>query len=349
MTKLASALPDGHGLDGRIRETLLADPRQRHVVVAVLNTSKITRDLDKGEMEPTAAIRTIEPVTPDDLPLAEQILTRGRDRRLGSTLLPLGIEDSVLAAFKVRSEDITTDLASDTQHLDDSQVKALAASLDVPLRRELHEAISTLRAAKNWVSLGRARRVLDLAARALEENDKNLLRDADGNLIDPATGEVVDEDKLTTEDLDDMLANLFNNTTAGDQGEQDDEDDCAPEHTPASGVDESPAAIREWAAANGYQIGTRGRIHETIRAAYMAAHTTSKSAAQVNEFVDDEDELPTCAAQFGGDDSPYCTLIAGHTGDHYDEDNDVSFTGIGYQEPTDDEDDQDDEGAGSDQ
>ncbi|MBX3194853.1 MAG: Lsr2 family protein [Microbacteriaceae bacterium] len=31
-------------------------------------------------------------------------------------------------------------------------------------------------------------------------------------------------------------------------------------------------AIRVWAAANGYRVGDRGRIPETIREAYAAAH-----------------------------------------------------------------------------
>lgn len=228
MTKLASALPDGHGLES-VRHKLLEEPRLKHIAVVVVDCSKVTIDYEKGGREATAAIRTIEVVHPDDLTLTEQILTRGRDKRLGATVLPLDVEDDISAAFAGRSEDITTDLANDTAHLDEDQVKALATSLDQPLRVELGQAISALRASKDWVALGRARRVLQLAVRRLEENDKRLLRDEEGNLVDPETGDIVDEDKVTSEDLDRMLAAYFDQAVEGDEQlpldeEPDDED-----------------------------------------------------------------------------------------------------------------------------
>lgn len=34
----------------------------------------------------------------------------------------------------------------------------------------------------------------------------------------------------------------------------------------------SPAVIRAWAASNGYEIGSRGRLSEEVRRAYAAAH-----------------------------------------------------------------------------
>jgi hypothetical protein len=34
----------------------------------------------------------------------------------------------------------------------------------------------------------------------------------------------------------------------------------------------TPADIRAWATANGYEIGSRGRVPETVRRAYAAAH-----------------------------------------------------------------------------
>jgi hypothetical protein len=216
MTKLASALPDGHGLES-VRHKLIDEPRLKHIAVVVVDCSKVTIDYEKGGREPTAAIRTIEVVHPDDLPLTEQILTRGRDKRLGATVLPLDVEDDISAAFTGRSEDITTDLANDTSHLDEDQVKALASSLDQPLRVELGRAVSALRDSKDWVALGRARRVLQLAIRRLEENDKRLLRDEDGNLVDPETGDIVDEEKVTSEDLDRMLAAYFDQAEERDQ------------------------------------------------------------------------------------------------------------------------------------
>lgn len=204
MTKLASTLPDGHGLDA-VRHILLHDPRHRHVGIVILNTTKINEDLDKGEKEPVAAIRTIEIAHPDDLQLAHKILTRGRDKRLGATVLPLDIEDDVADAFTGRSEDIGSDIGDAATHLDPDQAKALAASLGSPLRSELTAAIRELRNSKDWVTLGRARRVLQVVITRLEDNDKRLLRDAEGRIVDPDTGEVVDEDTLTSEDIDRML------------------------------------------------------------------------------------------------------------------------------------------------
>jgi len=207
MTKLASALPDGHGLEA-VRRQLLEDPRHKHVGVVVVDCAKVTIDYEKGGREPTAAIRTIEVVHPDDLELTQKILTRGRDRRLGATVLPLDLEDDITGAFTGRSEDVGTDLAHDRSHLDGAQAKKLAESLSTPLRSELARGILALRENRDWVTLGRARRVLQVVIAHLEENDKRLLRDEDGRLVDPETGEFVDEATLTSEDLDRMLAAL---------------------------------------------------------------------------------------------------------------------------------------------
>lgn len=224
MTKLASSLPDGHGLDA-VRRQLLEEPRHRHVAVVLVNCAKEVVDHEKGSREPVAAIRTIEVVHPDDIDLAHRVLTRGRDRRLGSTVLPLDLEDDVADTFRGRSEDVTTDLAGSTKSLDERQAKALAKSLDDPLRHELGHAIAALRDAKDWVVLGRARRVLQLVVRRLEDNDKRLLRNEDGAVVDPATGEVIpDEDAITTEDLDRMLAALDEQRADTDDAIQSPED-----------------------------------------------------------------------------------------------------------------------------
>ena len=215
MTKLASALPDGHGLEA-VRRQLLEEPKHKHVGVVIVDCAKVTIDYEKGGKEPTAAIRTIEIVHPDDLDLTRKILARGRDRRLGATVLPLDIEDDIAGAFTGRSEDIGTDLANDTAHLDKMQAKRLADSLGTPLRSELGRAVSALRDSKDWVTLGRARRVLQVVIARLEDNDKRLLRDEDGRLVDPETGEYIDEDKVTSEDIDRMLAALEEQQTDED-------------------------------------------------------------------------------------------------------------------------------------
>lgn len=220
MTKLASALPDGHGLDA-VRRHLIENPRRRHLAVGLVSTKSITDDYDKGEKEPTAAFRQLEVITyTDDTALAEKLLSRAYDRRQGATLLPIDVEDSGRGAFTGRSEDLTTDLTGHTKDLDDHQAKILGASLDTPLRHELRDAIDALRGHRDWVKLGRARRVLQLAIAAYEENDKRLLRNEDGYLVDPETGQVIDEEKLTSDDLDRMLAAL---DVSDDEEELDDE------------------------------------------------------------------------------------------------------------------------------
>lgn len=218
MTKLAAALPDGHGLDA-VRRHLIETPRRRHIAVGLVSTKSITDDYDKGEKEPTAAFRQLEVITyPDDVALADKLLGRAYDRRQGATLLPIDIEDTGSGAFTGLSEDVTTDLAGHTKDLDDHQAKTLGESLNRPLRSELRDAIDALRGHRDWVKLGRARRVLQLALTVCEANDKRLLRDADGYLVDPETGQIVDEEKLTSEDLDRMLAAL------DEQGDDEDED-----------------------------------------------------------------------------------------------------------------------------
>lgn len=59
MTKLAAALPDGHGLDA-VRRHLLETPRRRHIAIGLVSTKSVTDDYDKGEKEPTAAFRQLE-------------------------------------------------------------------------------------------------------------------------------------------------------------------------------------------------------------------------------------------------------------------------------------------------
>ncbi len=220
MTKLASALPDGHGLEA-VRRQLLEEPHTKHVAITVVDCSKVTIDYEKGGREPTAAIRTIEVVHPDDLELTRKILTRGRDKRLGATVLPLDVEDGIAEAFQGRSEDVGTDLAHDTTSLSPEQAKKLAQSMGTPLRSELSRAVMALRENRDWVTLGRARRVLQVVIARLEENDKRLLRDEDGRLVDPETGEFVDEDTLTSEDLDRMLEALEDQVDDEGDGDED--------------------------------------------------------------------------------------------------------------------------------
>lgn len=234
MTKLASRLPDNNGLHA-IADRLVDRPQETHVVIGVVDCAKITRDLTKGDVEPTARIRSIEVLAPIDTDQGEKLIRRAYDRRNGATTLPIHVEDQLTRAFTVRAEDVATDLAADTTHLDPDQAKALAASLDQPLRREVARALGVLRDSKEWVTLGRARRVLQLALQQLEWADLHLLRDEEGRLIDPHTGEIItDEVQLTSEDVDRLLA-------AHDEVEAEKGDDDTENEDPDEGDGDEPA------------------------------------------------------------------------------------------------------------
>lgn len=64
-TRLSGRLPDDDDNNGLrvIRRALLEDPQQQHVVIAMVDCSKITEDTDSGVRSPTIRIQRIEPVT----------------------------------------------------------------------------------------------------------------------------------------------------------------------------------------------------------------------------------------------------------------------------------------------
>jgi len=98
---VASKLPDGDGNGlGVIYGTLIRRPHKCHVVIAIVDCAKITTNADTGEIKPTARLRRIEVVAEDDLLIAEQILSRAVDARLGHEQLPFDLEADVHAAFK---------------------------------------------------------------------------------------------------------------------------------------------------------------------------------------------------------------------------------------------------------
>lgn len=100
MTKLTSGLPkgDGNGLDALARD-LIDNPRDVHVVVALVDCKKTTTDNDDGTVEPTARIRRIEAITDEDKELAAKMLRRALEKRTGKTVLPFDLEEDMRAAF----------------------------------------------------------------------------------------------------------------------------------------------------------------------------------------------------------------------------------------------------------
>src|SRR5205085_9504951 len=102
VTKISSALPagEGNGL-AAIAHALVAEPRQVHVVVALLDCSKITENTDSGERQPTARIRRIEVISGQDEQLAAKMMRRAMEARTGATVLPFDLEEDLRKVFRV--------------------------------------------------------------------------------------------------------------------------------------------------------------------------------------------------------------------------------------------------------
>lgn len=94
MTKLGSTLPkdDGNGLVA-ISGDLIHDPHKVHIVIAMVDCSKLSTDTDTGLVIPTARIRSIEvALDGDDADTAEAILRRALQQRTGRDELPFDDE-----------------------------------------------------------------------------------------------------------------------------------------------------------------------------------------------------------------------------------------------------------------
>ena len=100
MTKLSGSLPKGeaNGL-GAIARGLLDEPHKVHVVIALIDCSGESTNHDTGDRQPTARIRRIEAVLPQDHATAETLLRRSLDKRYGRETLPFDLEADLKAAF----------------------------------------------------------------------------------------------------------------------------------------------------------------------------------------------------------------------------------------------------------
>lgn len=95
--KLSSSLPDGgaNGLSA-IAEQLADSPEKIHVAVILLDCSKITTNIDNGDVVPTARIRRIEVMSdPEDNFRLKQLVRRQYERRTGKTVLPFELEQDL--------------------------------------------------------------------------------------------------------------------------------------------------------------------------------------------------------------------------------------------------------------
>lgn len=99
MTKLANGLPGGeaNGLSAIARD-LIDNPKQVHVVIALVDCKSISTDTDSGDITPTARIRRIEPIQVDK-DLVAKIMRRAMETRTGKTVLPFDLEEDLRAAF----------------------------------------------------------------------------------------------------------------------------------------------------------------------------------------------------------------------------------------------------------
>lgn len=88
--KLTAKLPedDDNGM-GAVARRMVDLPDSTVLVVAVMDTHKLTRDMDTGIVEPTVRIQKIEPLTTDlDIEDAQRLLDAAHVRRTGRNLLP---------------------------------------------------------------------------------------------------------------------------------------------------------------------------------------------------------------------------------------------------------------------
>ncbi|MGH3190004.1 MAG: hypothetical protein ACRDOL_22615 [Streptosporangiaceae bacterium] len=100
---VAGKLPDGDG-NGlmAIRSALIRRPHKCHVVIGIVDCSKITTDPDSGVIKPTARFRRLEVITDDDLLTAELLMQRALDARSGGEQMSFDLEADLRAAFKAK-------------------------------------------------------------------------------------------------------------------------------------------------------------------------------------------------------------------------------------------------------
>ena len=92
--KLRAALPKRHGLDSLVA-AMVSAPQATHLVVGIIDCSRLTTDTDTGEVEPTARLLHIDVVLDQDHHTARQLLRRALDARDGQTVLPIEAEDEI--------------------------------------------------------------------------------------------------------------------------------------------------------------------------------------------------------------------------------------------------------------
>ena len=84
MTKLASKLPDDHGLTNRL---LTGDPEATHLIIGIVDVKQLLTDVDTGDVEPTVRVLNVEIVNTADGADAQLMLKRALEKRTGRSVL----------------------------------------------------------------------------------------------------------------------------------------------------------------------------------------------------------------------------------------------------------------------
>jgi hypothetical protein len=107
-TALGGNLPTGdqNGLNA-LAAAMISEPNRLRALLVLVDTSKVTRRTDDGEIIATARVRRIEAILPEDFGAAERLIRRSLEKRTGATVLPLELEDELNAAFA--AVDLTAD------------------------------------------------------------------------------------------------------------------------------------------------------------------------------------------------------------------------------------------------
>lgn len=96
MTKLSPNLPkgDANGL-GALDGPLIRNPATIRVVIALVDCKQVVHDNDTGDDIPTARIRRVAAVIPEDYPQAEQLVRRAIESYTGQAVLPFDLEQEL--------------------------------------------------------------------------------------------------------------------------------------------------------------------------------------------------------------------------------------------------------------
>lgn len=102
----------------KIAELLVKNPKDTHIIVAVIDCGKVEKDTDTGEQTPHARFRQVEVIqsagAQED---ARRLLVQAMDDRLGRVAIP-GIDEAMLSDLE-RIERIVTEGSAEEDEEED--------------------------------------------------------------------------------------------------------------------------------------------------------------------------------------------------------------------------------------